>query len=86
MGPHGRPELQALHVPDHEIVPVNDHEIVPVVGSAYTIGPEWAGRVADLRDARHYPVEAVCATCTRRVVCLRLLSGPDGEWRHEERL
>lgn len=61
------------------------HEIMPVADSAYVIGPEFAGRPADLRNALHYPVEAVCR-CGRRIVCGRmLLIGPEGEWRHEDR-
>ena len=63
-----------------------DHEIIPAVDSAYVIGPEFAGRPANLRNPFHYPVEAVCSACGRRIVCERmLLIGPEGDWRHEDR-
>ena len=67
MGPHGGPR---------------GHEIVPAPGSAYSVGPSRAGNPADLRNALHYPVEAVCGACGRRVVCDDWLLG---KWRHEDR-
>lgn len=57
------------------------HEIVPQRGTAYSVGPSFAGNRADLRNALHYPVEAVCL-CGQRIVCDRLVLGG---WRHEER-
>jgi hypothetical protein len=57
------------------------HEIVPQRRTAYSIGPRYAGNPADLRNALHYPVEAVCR-CGKRIVCDRMILG---EWRHEER-
>ena len=61
------------------------HAITPVAESAYIVGPRNAGRRANLRNALDYPVEAVCLECGGRIVCDRMLIGPEAEWRHEER-
>jgi hypothetical protein len=67
-------------VPDLKAVP-GGHEIVPQPGTSYSIGPSRAGNPADLRNALHYPVEAVCL-CGTRITCARLVRG---EWRHDPR-
>lgn len=55
--------------------------IAPVPGSAYFVGPDWAGRPADLGNDLHYPVEALCRRCGRRIV----RDAARGAWGHEDR-
>jgi hypothetical protein len=54
-----------------------DHEILPLGGTAYQVGKSLP---ASLHNPYHYPVEARCERCMRRVVC----DGYHADWRHEE--
>lgn len=58
------------------------HEVVPQPGTVYSVGPANAACPASLLNALHYPVEAVCMACGKRIVCDRMVLG---RWRHEER-
>jgi hypothetical protein len=48
-----------------EIAPFSDttHEVTPVEGSPVRTKPGFRAAPADLRDASHYPVEAICQHC-----------------------
>jgi hypothetical protein len=54
-----------------------DHEILPLGGTMYQVGKSLP---ASLHNPFHYPVEARCERCMRRVVC----DGYHTDWRHEE--
>lgn len=58
------------------------HRIEPIPDSWYSVGPANAGNRANLRNALHYPVEAMCRTCRRRIVAAQFLAC---DWVHEDR-
>jgi hypothetical protein len=53
------------------------HEILPLSGTMYQVGKSLP---ANLQNPVHYPVEARCERCHRRVVCDQFYS----DWRHED--
>lgn len=57
------------------------HEVIPRRGTARSTAGPNAGQRADLRNALHFPVEAVCAGCGKRIGCDRWLHG---KWAHRE--
>lgn len=62
--------------------PEDEHAIEPLPGTAYSVGPYNAGREADLQNPMHYPVEAVCRGCKKRIVTERYAAAG---WEHQER-
>jgi hypothetical protein len=56
----------------------DSHHIDPVKDSWYTT----IGKPANLLDARHYPVEAVCSTCHGPIIAEHFLS----DWAHFVRM
>ena len=59
------------------------HATRVIEGSAYRAGPgNCTGSPADLRNAWHYPVEAVCGACSQ--VLHR--ASVDGAWEHTGRI
>jgi hypothetical protein len=61
------------------------HEILIVPDSAYSVGPRPnTGRRANLRNPKHYPVEAECSVCGLMV--RREKPAPDQlDWMHLDR-
>ncbi|HEX9042149.1 MAG TPA: hypothetical protein VF838_14160 [Trebonia sp.] len=69
----------------HSRVPGVDrpHATRVIEGSAYRAGPgNCTGSPADLRNAWHYPVEAVCGACSQ--VLHR--ASVDDDWEHTGRI
>ena len=62
------------------------HEGAPKRGTCFSIAPSKNEDCpADLMEYAHYPVEALCMGCGRRVVAREPLPiGNSGRWRHEE--
>lgn len=66
-------------VPAH---PDEGHRIEPIMDSWYSVGPYNGNNKANLRNQLHYPVEALCRTCKRRIVAAQFLAC---DWVHEDR-
>lgn len=58
-----------------------EHEIVPQVASAFSMYGMNAGRLANLNNSTHYPVEALCADCGEVIETDHFYA----EWRHTGR-
>lgn len=61
----------------------DEHEAAPEPDTIYSVGPYNGTNRANLRNALHYPVEAMCLTCHKRIVCDRMVAC---DWKHEARM